>query len=58
MVDFIEETRFYKQLECFRINVCYLLFYSSLTALILHSWVLLSYKLFSYLIHCINLEWH
>jgi len=33
-------------------------FYSSLIALILHSQVLLPYKLFSYLIHHINLEWH
>ena len=36
-IDFIKETRFYKQLYCFHINVCYLFFYSSLIALILHS---------------------
>jgi len=26
IIDFIKETRFYKQLECFHINVCYLFF--------------------------------
>ena len=26
IIDFIEETRFYKQLSCFHINVCYLFF--------------------------------
>ena len=36
--------------------ICF--FYSSLIALILHSQVLPSYKLFSYPIHHINLEWH
>jgi len=56
IIDFIKETRFYKQLLRFHINVCYLFFYSSLIALILHSQVLPSYKLFSYPIHHINLE--
>jgi len=37
IIDFITETRFYKQLKCFHINVCYLFFYSSLIALILHT---------------------
>ena len=43
------------------INVCYLFFILGLgltLALILHSWVLLSYKLFLYPIYHINLEYH
>jgi len=27
IIDFIKETRFYKQLECFLIHICYLFFF-------------------------------
>ena len=33
IIDFITETRFYKQLECFHINVCYLFFLFYLNSL-------------------------
>jgi len=30
IIDFIKDTRFYKQLQCFHINVCYLFLSASL----------------------------